>query len=340
MKSEIKLIQPKILLVAMQYGWGDSKNGFSYEWNHVYLGLKNRFESLCFFDFLSAFQKEGQKKMQDLLLEKIKNTCPDIIIFMPFTDEFTTDFVTSLKQYSKTFCFFMDDTWRIDYVKRWAPYFDAFSTVDPFGQQHYEKNNFSHSVFLPDGVNTQLFNRLDLKRDIDVSFVGSWHPYREWVIQQLKKSGINVSVYGLRWSNGIVTTEKMIEIFNRSKISLNLSNSVSWDARYFLSHKRAIINTIRSPKTGEQIKGRHFEIPACGALQISFYTTGLGLIYDIDKELVIYNDPYHLATLIQFYLNEKTEREKIADAGYQRTISEHDYADRFYSVFKQLGWCV
>jgi spore maturation protein CgeB len=328
----------KILIIAMKYAYGDPKQGLSYEWNHIYLGLKEQFQT-TFFDFLADCQAPSQEKMQQKLLEEIRNTRPDIIIYMPYTEQFSTEFVSSLKRYAKTFCFFLDDTWRIDYVNRWAPCFDAFSTTNPFGESLYAERGLSQAIFLPDGVNERLFNNRKLKRDIDVSFVGSWHPYRHWLINQLKKTGIHVETYGHRWPNGTIETDKMIEVFNRSKISLNISNSITWDARYMLSYPRGLLNAIRSKKIGDQLKGRHFEIPACGALQMSFYANGLGLVFDIDKEIAVFNGRDDLIELIKYYLKNHTEREKIAEAGYQRTLRDHTYSDRFHAIFKRLGWC-
>lgn len=327
----------KILIVAMKYAYGDIKQGVSYEWNHVYLGLKDHFQT-TFFDFVGIYQECGQEKMQQKLLDEVKTAKPDIIIYMPYTDQFSTEFMTSLKQYSKTFCFFLDDTWRIDYVNKWAPCFDAFSTTNPCGELLYAKRGLPHAVFLPNGVNEKLFNNRKLKRDIDVSFIGSWHPYRHWLINQLRKAGITVEAYGNRWPNGIIDTDKMIEIFNRSKISLNISNSITWDARYMLSYPRGLLNAVRSTKVGDQLKGRHFEIPACGAMQMSFYTNGLGLIFDIDKEIMVFNERDDLIQLLQYYLQADSEREKIAAAGYQRILREHTYADRFKSIFTRFGW--
>jgi spore maturation protein CgeB len=330
----------KILLVAPKYIDHNTQKDFSYEWNHVYLSLQRSFCATDFFDFMTSYKMGGQLTMQEALLSQVKATHPDIIIFMLVTDEFSTDFVASLKNTFKTFWFMMDDSWRKDYVKKWAPCFTAFSTIDTCGKTYYEKSGLMNSVLFLDGVNTHLFENQQVERNIDVSFIGSWHPYREWIIQQLKKKGINVDTYGYGWPTGPINTTEMIKLFNRSKISLNLSNSVSWDARYFFTHSRGLINTLRSRKISEQIKGRHFEIPACGAMQISFYTTGLGLIYDIDKEIVLYNDATHLAQLIHYYLENAPDREAIATNGYQRTIHCHDYATRFNTLFQQMGWLV
>jgi len=321
-----------------KHPYGVLDAGHSYEWLQVYLSLKDQYKSSYFFDFLSEYQQSGREQMQNALLEQVKLICPNIILFALYKHEFDPDFITSLQTFSHTFCFFMDDTWRIAHVKKYALCFSAFSTTSHIGEITYKEIGLKHANFLPDGVNTDLFQCRNQSRDIDISFIGSWHAQRQWIVNRLRKAGLNISTYGSRWPKQSLSLNEMIDVLNRSKISLNLSNSTSWDCRYFLQYPRGIINTFRSHKKGEQIKGRHFEIPACGAMQISFYTPGLGSIFQIDKEIVVFNDIEELIHQVRFYLKYPEERERIAQAGYERTMREHNYPQRFEALFRKLGW--
>jgi len=330
----------KVLLVCMKYDYNDSNQGKSYEWNHFYLGLKEHIEEVLFFDFWSEFQQKGQNGMQLALQEMIVDKKPDITVFSLYTDQFSTDFIKNLQGLTKTLCFFHDDGWRKDFVAKWAPCFDAFTTTDPSGVRKYQRAGLKHAVFLPFGVNERLFcpNNM-LTRDIDLSFVGAWHPYREWLISKLQKADISVEVYGYRWPKGMLTESKMVEVFQRSKISINMTNCPSWDMRYLFSSPRAMLNRFRSPKAYEQIKGRHFEIPACGAMQLSYYVDGLEKQFELGDELIIYQSPEELVDKALYYLQDTEELERISQSGYTRVIKEHSYGQRFLQVFQSLGWC-
>jgi spore maturation protein CgeB len=129
----------------------------------------------------------------------------------------------------------------------------------------------------------------------------------------------------------------MVTIFNQSRINLNMSNSASWDIRYLLSSPRAILNRIRSPKSVEQLKARHFEINGCGAFQLSYYVEGLERQYAIGDEIGVYLDPDDLLNKVKFYLANEALRESIAEAGYRRTLANHTFRSRFESVFAQMG---
>jgi spore maturation protein CgeB len=94
---------------------------------------------------------------------------------------------------------------------------------------------------------------------------------------------------------------------------------------------------VRSPKTVEQLKARHFEINGCGAFQLSYYVEGLETQYAIGREISVYLDPDDLLHKVQLYLAEPDLRNEIAKAGYARTIAEHTFARRFQRVFARMG---
>jgi len=323
----------------MKYDYGDLARGHSYEWNHFYLGLKGYFEDVQFFDFFEPYQSIGQDGMQDALLRKIEAEKPDVTLFSLHTDQFTTDFIKSLCGKTKSLCYFHDDGWRKEFVAKWAPCFDAFTTIDPSGVRRYTQNGLKHSIFVPSGVNEQLFcPDPDLEKDIDVSFVGAWHPYREWLVSRLRRNGINVDVFGFRWPEGMLSEAKMIEVFQRSKISINMTNCPSWDARYLLSSPRALLNRFRSPKVHEQLKGRHFEIPACGTMQMSYYVDGLEKLFAPGDEIVLYQSPEELVEKTVRYLNDPEELARVTQNGLDRILRDHAYGKRFKQVFQSLGW--
>jgi spore maturation protein CgeB len=245
--------------------------------------------------------------------------------------------VEQLRQYTKTLCFFHDDTWRVEYSRYWAQYFDFFTTPDVHGEMKYREIGLSNAIYFPFGCNEQTFRKMDIQKKFDVSFVGGWHPYREWLIKRLKQSGINVKVVGYRWSDGEVDQENMVRIFNESRINLNLSNSASWDARYLMSSPRGLINRLRSKKNIEQMKARIFEVNGCGSFQLSYYVEGLENCYEINREIGIYTDPDDFVEKVQFYLAHEELRESIAASGLARTLRDHTFVKRFEKVFKRMG---
>lgn len=327
----------KILLVCMQYNYGDPSRGHSFEYFNFFLSLQALGHEVELFDFMSELKALGKDGMNRKLVKTAADTRPDFAMFSLYTDQFEPEAVDQLRKHTRTLCFFHDDTWRVEFTRFWARHFDFFTTPDVYGVKKYAALGFSNAIEFPFGCNEALYRKIDVEKKYDVSFVGAWHPYREWLIKRLRREGIKVHTVGYRWSGGLVEHEEMVSIFNQSRVNLNLSNSAAWDARYLMSSPRALLNRIRSPKTVEQLKARHFEINGCGAFQLSYYVEGLERHYAIGNEIGIYLDPDDLLNKVRYYLANDVQREAVAAAGYQRTQEVHTFRSRFEHVFVRMG---
>lgn len=327
----------KIIVACMLHTYGDPKREYSYEYFNFYQALQHMGHDVVLFDYAGEIQASGKEAMNQKLLAKVQEWRPAVTLFSLYTDQFEPVMIEKLREFTKTLCFFHDDTWRVEYSRYWARHFDFFTTPDVYGEMKYREIGLNNAIHFPFGCNEQIFRKLELPKKYDVSFVGGWHPYREWLIKRLEQNGISVEVAGYRWPNGEIDQEGMIRLFNESRINLNLSNSASWDARYLASSPKAFINRLRSKKNIEQMKARIFEVNGCGSFQLSYYVEGLAHCYDIDREIGVYADADDLVEKVKFYLSHAELRESIADSGYKRTFRDHTFAKRFQNVFQRMG---
>ena len=327
----------KILLAIMQYDYGNSSSGHSYEYTNYYSSLVQMGHEVVLFDYMSELQRHGKKKMNSMLSDRAKEIRPDLAIFHLYTDQFDVAVIDKSKNYTVTLSIFHDDTWREQYAIYWAQHFNFFTTPDYFSLRKYLALGLNGVLFFPYGCNETLYRKMDAPKVHDVSFVGRWHPYRQWLVNRIKKAGISINARGPGWRGGMVDHDEMVRLFNQSRINLNFSNSASWDARYLCSSPRALIDRLRSRKVVEQLKARHFEINGCGGFQLSYYVAGLEKLYLIGDEIAIYDAPEDMIEKIRFYLKNEDMRESIASAGYQRTLSEHTFNKRFGELFNSMG---
>jgi len=279
--------------------------------------------------------------MNQELLYLVKESRPDLVMFSLYTDQFIPEIVDDLREYTKTLCFFHDDGWRVEFSRFWARHFDWFTTPDSHRVQEYCYLGYDNAIYFPYACNPVICKKLNLPKKYDVSFVGLADPYRKWLIRKLDRAGINVYAAGSGWPAGHLAQEEMTRVINQCKINLNLSNSKSWDVRYLLSlisSPGGLYGWLRSPKNVEQMKARPFEINGCGGFQLSHYADGLEHCYEIGQEIVVYLDVDDLISKVKYYLAHDDEREAIASRGYQRTLAEHTYAQRFQSVFARIGF--
>lgn len=326
----------KLILVCMYYDYGDPTRGVSYEYNTYYAPLVNMGHEVVLFDFMSEIKQHGKAGMNQRLLELVENEKPEAMVFALYKDEFEVETLNALRTHTKTFCFFQDDTWRVDYTLNWGPHFDLFGTPDPYGVDRYKKLGIENTLHVPFGANEYVFKKQDFEKEYDVSFVGVKHPYRDWIVKRLESEGIKVATFGRKWENGRVSVEQMVEVFNKSKINLNLSNSISYDIRYLFSSLRALHDFAKNNKRIEQQKARPFEVCGAGGFLLTYYVSGLEKYYRVGEDLAIYTSPDELVEQVKYYLLHDAERQQIAENGYQRTIQQHTFSKRFEDIFSTL----
>lgn len=327
----------KIVYIGMKYDYGDEKRSPSYDYIHIFQSLDKAGHECHFFDYMDYIKVHGFEKLQTALISFVEKHGPDLVIFSLYTDQISEKTVAAISERTTTFGLFFDDTWRRDFVSKFGNEMHYFTTTDPYGETIYKKLGIKgKALYFSYGFNPEHFfpDRKNLTKDI--TFVGSWSTSREWVLKHLQKAGLPVEFYGHGWKNGVLSKEKMVEIFQTSKISLNLSNSVQDNVSYVLSSLRAFKSYFVGAKRGEQLKGRHVEINACGGFQISFYADGLTGLYEVGKEIEIYQSVPDLIAKLKFYLEYEEERELIARKGWERSQS-YKYAEVMQKLFLRMG---
>jgi spore maturation protein CgeB len=331
----------KAAAVMMQYDYGVKSRGHSYEYINVYLPLCKVLgtENVVLFDFFSEYREKGKQVMNRDLEEFMLSEKPDIAIFCLFTEELDENTLLRIKESVKTTAYFFDDPWRKKYADYWRKYFHYSTTPDYYAWQKYLSEGKENIVYSPFGFNEDIYRKMDLEKKYDVTFVGGFSPYRKWVIDSLKKKGINVEVFGRDWNSSWITQEDMVRIFNESRINLNLSNSISYDLRFLLKavpSPKSLKQLLVLRKNKEQLKGRHYEINGCGGFQLSYFIPGLNLSYEIDKEIAVYEDIDNLPEEIKFFLSNNELRNKIADAGYMRSVKDHTAEEYISKLIEQI----
>ncbi len=81
---------------------------------------------------------------------------------------------------------------------------------------------------------------------------------------------------------------------------------------------------------------RHFEITAAGGFMLSYYSPELAEMFDIGRECAAFRNETELTEQIDYYLAHPAERDAVARAGQQRTLSKHLLHHRLESVLHWL----
>ena len=252
-----------------------------------------------------------------------------------------------------------DDTWRWERVSRhFAKYFHWIVTYDSRAVEKYHSIGCKNVIHHQPGANVHSFKRVEgLEKDIDVNFIGLWSKPRARVVNVLRKAGIDVFARGFGWPEGSISQDELINVMSRTKIVLALNTPsfyIGWRsiARLFFRHaylgeggspvKLDIQNfpdNVRSwlMKRNLWVKARNFEVPACGAFEMTEDADDLRSYFKLGEEIVVYKGDKDLVEKVRFYLGHPEEREAIATRGYERTIRDHSIERRYEDIFKMIG---
>lgn len=197
--------------------------------------------------------------------------------------------------------------------------FDWIIVNDPTHKVGWEKLGAKHVLALPySGVDEKVYKPSAIKKDIPLIFIGSLLKDRQAMLAKIKH--LRPKIYGyippeiglssnLRpFYHGEAWGKKMINLISRANIAINFSPP-------------------HMPIGGNL---RLFEIPACGAMQITNHCPKEW--FEPDKEIVVYQNDQDFVSKIEYYLSHEKEAVKIAKAGHARTVRQYTYKKRFGQI--------
>jgi|GEM_PF-964384 spore maturation protein CgeB len=215
-----------------------------------------------------------------------------------------------------------------DHAFAWGVNFDAnFKITEKFLEWGAKKADWwpygvASDTYSPALTAQGIYNG---ERDVDLVFVGGLYPSKLRRIAKIKKHLPQMKIYGNNWtfmnlikqrggiralSSGLfrvkpLPANELVPLYQRSKIGLNVH----------LSYGPSNIRT--------------YQLPANGVMQICDCPEGIGDVFEIDKEIIVYHSSAEAIELIDYYLENDQERKKIAAAGFKRVIKDYRRIDTF-----------
>ncbi|MCI9079979.1 MAG: glycosyltransferase [Lachnospiraceae bacterium] len=90
---------------------------------------------------------------------------------------------------------------------------------------------------------------------------------------------------------------------------------------------------ITTPNIENGIPLRVFDVLSAGGFLMTDYRPGLEKLFDIGKDLVVYDGINDLTSKAQYYLNHDKERELISASGFDKLQKLHTYKHRIHVMF-------
>jgi hypothetical protein len=158
----------------------------------------------------------------------------------------------------------------------------------------------------------------------EVVFLGHYeNDGRARYMKRLVDEGITIGVNKSQWPE--------FEPDNPRVIKLDMDNG---DYNEKLNSAKIAI-VFLSKINNDTYTRRCFEIPAAKTLMVAPYTEDLASLFKEDEEVVFYRNEDDFARKVKYYLNNDVERNKIAEAGYERVKRDgHEVTDRVKFVMQ------
>lgn len=114
------------------------------------------------------------------------------------------------------------------------------------------------------------------------------------------------------WQVKELPMDKLLPLYQRCKIGINLHLSFGPSNR------------------------RTHQLPANGVMQVCDCPEGLGQVFEVGKEVVVYHSIKEAIELIRYYLKHDDERKKIAAAGFKRTMEDYKRLNTFCQAMDKV----
>jgi spore maturation protein CgeB len=314
----------KVLYLGMGHDYGDPQRGESYEEANLHDALRSTSHEVVHWDFCAELLSSGWVTANARLWDVFCASQPDVVFCVLFEEQVDHRVVRRMTKETAavTIGWFSDDHWRFEpYSRHWAGAFDWVVTTYAPAVRQYRDAGQPHVILSQWACNPRLYRPVPGPLLYDVTFVGQPHSYRRRLIERLRRDGISVETWGQGWERGKAEQDEMTEIFSRSRINLNFSGST--------------VPTRWGPvrRNIRQVKGRVFEVPACGGLLLTENAPDLDRFFRVGDEIVVFDGYRDLRRRIEALLADEPARAAIAERGMRRTLADHTYARRFEEIF-------
>ncbi len=210
-----------------------------------------------------------------------------------------------------TACYLVDvhlGTWR----QQAARFFDAVFVAQKNELPIYRQALGHDQVYWLPLAAADVFRPMELPRIYDIAFVGSMT-----AAHRKTPRGRRLELLAQHFSTNdfarSYTPAEASRIYNQARLAFNVS--IHGDVNL-----------------------RVFEGTACGALVLNdSAANGLAELFEIGRELVLYQDDADLFDKVAYYLAHDTEREQMAQAGQARTLGQHTIQHRAARIVEAVS---
>ena len=221
------------------------------------------------------------------------------------------------------------------------PHYDHVFTAKTFGVADMRKHGVRSISSLAPGYDPDVHRPMSLSAadreafGCDVSFIGTWSPKKEAILSGLRTAlpGIRLRVWGNQWE------KRTTRALDDSVMGIGITGD---DYSRAICASRICLGLLSEARTGassgDLITARTFQIPACGTMMLHEFNDEAATYFTENVEAAFFRSNTDLASTVEHFLAEPSERNAIAAAGRERSLRSGYSADsRMQEVAAWIG---
>jgi len=229
------------------------------------------------------------------------------------------------------------EDWVVDLAKANRYFFTSVKGM----VERYQQAGLDNCGYIPQGFQPEAYGltereTVDYEEEEYILFTGKVHRRyneRARVLERLINKGYEVKWHGERvpWTWKNLGFKMRYPGLNRSHQCKPVYFSELAEA---IGRSRVVLGLQMYSDIELCISSRLWQVLGCGGFFLCQYIKGIEKIFELDKELVCYNDEEDLLEKLDYYWRQSDKRREIAAAGQKKIWGLHKYSDRFREMAK------
>jgi spore maturation protein CgeB len=273
------------------------------------------------------------------LISRIARTAPDLVFIisglaLPINVwDWLDTFNDSLKKRFMTMILFTESPYIDDSQFPILARVDVAATIDVASLEAFRAIN-ENSIYVRHAYNPEVHKipPISKEHNADVIMIGTGFPERIRLLSAIEWGDIDLRIFGGNWGDleeselikrfysleFLDNSTDVVNYYGNSKIDLNIFRTARWPGENVLHI---------DPESAYSISPRCYEIMACGGFLLTDSRPELFELFEVGKDLVVFDGAEDLQDKVKYYLSHERERRKIAMSGLM-AVKDQTYDER------------
>lgn len=298
---------------------------------------KYRFLKLKYFikylNYSKYFKLKGFKSLYKKINETIDEEKINTILIHGYFNSFEMEvkFIKALNKKALTVFWSYDDWTNYDFHSSIMSFYTDLHVTLSIESFYSKQKIRQRSLFLPDFYDQKHLKKRNNNTYLyDVSFIGRIKnkSNRKYYLEYLKKNNINLFIHDPN-TDGLLSEEKISEIYSQSKININFSGCTT-NLNFGSIKKKYPLYEIYYG-----FKGRLVEIALTNSFVISETFPEYELLYK-NNLLPTFNSPEELVEKIKYFLLNEEERINVSHQLYEHSIENFTFEKNIQKLMQEI----